>query len=155
MCVATGLFMLLGAGASAADQDLAAIKAEMIRLTNAERVKAKLEPLVEDARLNRAAQKHTDNMAQQQKLDHKLGGTSPGDRVDAEMYNWKSVDEILTRDPQPGPANAAKAIQVWMSSNDGHRDAILTAKYTHIGVGVAFSATGVPYYTEVFARLQQ
>jgi uncharacterized protein YkwD len=157
-CVGAGLIILLGTGVSRAGgpkgtgQDLAAIKAEMIRLTNAERAKAKLAPVVEDARLSRAAQKHTDLMAEKQKLDHDLGGTSPGERVDAEKYDWRSVDEIIRRALQPEAANAAKAIQGWMKSTTGHRDAILDPRYTHIGVGVQFSSTGVPYYTQVFAR---
>jgi alpha-glucosidase len=136
-------------------QDLAAIKAEMIRLTNVERAKANLAPVVEDARLSRAAQKHTERMAQQQTLDHKLGGTSPGDRVDAEKYNWRAVDEIINRADQKEAADAAKVIQSWMRSTEGDRDAILTSKCTQIGVGIAYSATGVPYYTEVFARPTQ
>jgi uncharacterized protein YkwD len=159
-CAGAGLLTLLGMGVSAAagpqgaGQDLAAVKAEMIRLTNAERAKANLRPLVEDARLSRAAQKHTDLMAERQKLDHNLGGTRAGDRVDAENYNWGGVDEIIFRTLQPEAANAAKAIQFWMSSKTGHREAILTPEYTHIGVGVRYSSSGVPYLTEVFARPQ-
>jgi len=141
-----------GSAQTAEKKDLAAIKAEMIRLTNAERAKANLKPLVHDARLSRAAQKHTNLMAEKQKLDHNLGGTRAGDRVDAENYNWVGVDEIIFRTLQPEAANAAKAIQYWMSSRTGHREAILTPEYTHIGVGVQYSSTGVPYYTEVFAR---
>jgi uncharacterized protein YkwD len=131
-------------------QDLAAIKAEMIRLTNAERAKANLAPLVEDPRLSRAAQKHTDNMATKQTLDHGLG-TTIGQRVKAENFDWQAVDEIITRARERGPANAAEAVQRWMRSTSGHREAILTPRYTHIGVGVQYSSTGVPYYTEVFA----
>jgi uncharacterized protein YkwD len=126
----------------------------MIRLTNAERAKANLKPLVLDARLSRAAQKHTDHMAEKQKLDHNLGGTKAGDRVDAENYNWSYVDEIIFRALQPEAANAAKAIQYWMNSKTGHREAILTPEYTHIGIGVRYSSSGVPYLTEVFARPQ-
>jgi len=156
-CAGAGLLTLLGMGVSAAagpqgtGQDLPAVKAEMIRLTNAERAKANLKPLVLDARLSRAAQKHTDHMAEKQKLDHDLGGTSPGERVDAEKYDWRSVDEIIRRALQPEAANAAKAIQGWMKSTTGHREAILDPRYTHIGVGVQFSSTGVPYYTLLVA----
>jgi uncharacterized protein YkwD len=159
-CAGAGLLTLLGMGVSAAagpqgtGQDLAAIKAEMIRLTNAERAKANLKPLVHDARLSSAAQKHTDQMAEKQKLSHNLGGPRLGDRVDAEKYNWGGVDEIIYRAGQPEAANAARAIQSWMSSKTGHREAILTPEYTHIGVGVRYSSSGVPYLTEVFARPQ-
>ena len=157
-CVGAGLIILLGtgvrgaAGTKGTGQDLAAIKAEMIRLTNAERAKENLAPLVEDARLTSAAQKHTDHMAEKQMLEHELGGTTPGQRVEAEKYDWGAVGEVLYRAGQPEKANAAKAIRSWMTSKDGHRETMLRSKYTHIGVGVAYSSTGVPYLTQVFAR---
>jgi WD40 repeat protein len=132
-------------------QDLAAIKAEMIRLTNVERAKAKLGGVVEDTGLSSAAQKYADRMAEKQTLSHKLDGTDPGQRVRAEKYNWKTVDEIIYRADQKEVANAAKVIQAWMRS-EGDRDAILGSRYPHIGVGVAYSATGVPYYTVLFAQ---
>jgi uncharacterized protein YkwD len=160
-CVGAGLFILLGTGVSAAagpqdtGQDLAAIKAEMIRLTNAERAKAKLPPLVEDGRLSSAAQKHTEFMAAKMTLDNGGGGTSLGQRVKAEKFNWKSVHGVIDRADRPEAANAAKAIQGWMSSTTGHRKAILDPRYTHIGVGVEYSPAGVPYYTEVFALPMQ
>jgi uncharacterized protein YkwD len=153
VCFGTGLFTLLGAGVSAADpNELAAVKAEMIRLTNAERAKEKLQPLVEDPRLSTAAQKFTDLMAEKQILDHDLGGSSVGRRVKAEKYEYSLVDEIIWRAGQAEKANAARTIASWMRSTAGHRDAILTAKYTHIGVGVAYSSTGAPYLTEIFAH---
>jgi uncharacterized protein YkwD len=133
-----------------AGQDLAAVKAEMIRLTNAERAKLKLEPLVEDARLSSAAQKHTDRMAQQQTLD--LGGTETGQRVTAEGFNWSGVAEISYRAGQKEVADAAKPIQTWMSSTGGQRAFLLSTTYTHIGVGVAYSSTGAPYCSLVFAK---
>jgi uncharacterized protein YkwD len=153
VCVSGGLFTLLGVGVSAADpNDLAAVKAEMIRLTNAERAKENLQPLVEDARLSKAAQKYTDLMAEKQILDHNIGGSTPGQRVDAEKYDYGAVGEIIYRAGQKEEANAAKAIRSWMTSTDGHREVLLRSKYTHIGVGVAYSSTGAPYLTEVFAR---
>ena len=154
-CAGAGLFILLGAGVSGAGgpkgagQDLAAVKAEMIRLTNAERAKANLKPLVEDARLSRAAQKHTNLMAEKGTLSHRVGGTSPGDRLDAENYKWRSVDEIIADGVRK--ADAADVVRRWMRSK-GHREAILTAEYIHIGVGLSYDSAGYPYYTEVFAQ---
>jgi uncharacterized protein YkwD len=158
-CAGAGLLTLLGMGVSAAagpqgaGQDLAAVKAEMIRLTNAERAKANLAPLVEDARLSRAAQKHADKMAAFQQLSPHFGPRL-GERVNLEKYNWSLVMQVLYESDQPEAANAAKAVQSWMISKAGHRGAILGAEFTHIGVGVRVSSAGVPYYTEVFARPQ-
>jgi uncharacterized protein YkwD len=155
--VGAGLFILHATpvGVAGDKQDLAAIKVEMIRLTNVERAKAKLAPLVEDARLSSAAQKHTDLMAEMRMLSHKVGGTRVGKRVTAEGFKWTMADEIIFRAGQPEAADAAKAIQGWMTSTTGHREAILDPSYTHIGVGVKYSSTGVPYYTQVFAELMQ
>jgi uncharacterized protein YkwD len=159
-CAGAGLLILLGMGVSAAagpqgaGQDLAAIKAEMIRLTNAERAEANLAPLVEDARLSRAAQKHTDLMAKTQRLSHNLGVPRLGERVDRENYKWSTVIEVIYASDQPEAANAAKAVRSWMSSKAGHRGVLLSDEYTHIGVGVRYSSAGVPYFTQVFARPQ-
>ena len=156
-CAGAGLLTLLGMGVSAAagpqgsGQDLAAVKAEMIRLANAERAKANLAPLVEDARLSRAAQKHTDLMAEKGRLDHDLGGTSPGDRVRAEGYRLRATGEIIFRPLQPEKANAARAVQDWMGS-EGHREMILLPRFTEVGVGVRYNSIGQPYYTMVFAE---
>jgi uncharacterized protein YkwD len=156
-CAGAGLLILLGMGVSAAagpqgaGQDLAAVKAEMIRLVNAERAKANLKPLVEDARLSRAAQKHTNLMAEKGRLDHNLGGTDEGDRARAEGYRWRAVGEIIFRPLQPEKANAARAVQDWMGS-EGHRGIILDPRwYTEVGVGVRYNSAGQPYYTMVFA----
>jgi hypothetical protein len=35
---------------------------------------------------------------------------------------------------------------VWINSKAGHREAILSSKYTLAGVGVAYTGSGVPYY---------
>ena len=82
-----------------------------------------------------------------------LGGTRPSQRVDAEKYNWAYVGEVISVGKE-NSADAAAIVQGWMRSKEGHREAILGSLYTHIGVGVSYSSTGVPYYTEVFARLK-
>ena len=102
--------------------------------------------------MSSAAQKHTDNMAKTQALDHELGGTTPDQRVKAENYTLKSVNEIIFRSDRPATADAAMPVQVWMRSTTGHREAILDPQYVHIGVGVQYSSKGVPYYSAVFAR---
>jgi uncharacterized protein YkwD len=159
VCFSAGLFALLGTGvSSAADPkdttapDLAAIRAEMIRFTNLERRRvelAKLESgettpamLAEDASLSSAAQKHAERLAQQQTLSLAVDLSS----VDEHLL----IRSFIYRAGQPESANAGKVIQHWMSGPDD-RAAILNPRYTRVGVGVAYSATGVPYYTQLVA----
>jgi len=131
--------------------ELDRIKAEMIRLTNVERAggaegafgvgnrgRANLAPLVEDATLSSAAQNFAELMAQKQSLS---------------VY-WNAppaVRPFFDRAGQPEAANAAKVIQSWMSV-PVYKEHILNPKYTRFGVGVAYSSTGVPYYTQLFAQ---
>jgi uncharacterized protein YkwD len=129
--------------------DTAATDAQIIHLTNQERQKAGLAPLVEDAKLADVAKKYAELMARQQKLDHRLGGTSPGDRLTAAGYHWSSYAENIAENY----ADAGAAVQGWMNS-PGHRANILKPNVTQIGVGVAYSSAGVPYYCQVFAQPQ-
>jgi uncharacterized protein YkwD len=130
-------------------KDTAATDAQIIQLTNQERQKAGLKPLAEDAKLADVAKKHAELMARQQKLDHNLGGTSPGDRLTAAGYHWSSYAENIAENY----ADASAAVQGWMDS-PGHRANILKPHVTQIGVGVAYSDVGVPYYCQVFAQPQ-
>lgn len=50
-----------------------------------------------------------------------------------------------------GYPTAGKVDRAWMSSK-GHRANILKRKFNKIGVGMALSKKGVPYYAAVFGR---
>ena len=50
-----------------------------------------------------------------------------------------------------GYPTAGKVHRAWMSSK-GHRANILKRKFNKIGVGMALSKKGVPYYVAVFGR---
>ena len=183
-CVGAGLIILLGtgvrgaAGTKGTGQDLAAIKAEIIRVTNAERAKAKLPPLEEDPTLARVAQAHSDHMAQvwndlwaqrakeapneatvdrmgwvgERAVKHDLGKGNSGARVKAAapgQYNFvaENIQQGLRRD------DAAAAVAYWMDS-PGHKSNILTNEGTRIGVGVTYTSSGHPMFTQVFGGPQ-
>src|SRR5215468_6020435 len=61
----------------------------ILELTNKARAAEKLPPLTLNAALFRAARKHTQNMAKQDKLEHELDGKRVGDRADAEGYDYE------------------------------------------------------------------
>jgi uncharacterized protein YkwD len=118
----------------------------VLDLTNAERAKEGLSPLKLNPKLNKAAQEHSDNMAKQGVLEHKLDGLTPGDRIRKLGY-------------RPGPwgenialANSPKvAMEMWMKSK-GHRENILKTQFTEMGVGIARDERGRQYYTQVFSK---
>ncbi len=113
--------------------------------TNAERKKAKLDPLTADPKLTEAARAHAANMAKQEKLDHTLDDQTVADRVKAAGYTFRRVGETIAWN-QPTPKDAVAG---WMDSA-GHKANLLHAEYTHIGVAVAKNTKGEPYWVQVF-----
>jgi uncharacterized protein YkwD len=121
----------------------------VIELTNEERRKADkdLKPLKMNPQLMEAARKHAENMAAQDKLDHKLDDKEPVDRTKAAGYKSKFVGENIAWN-QKTPKEVMKA---WMES-EGHRENILLPQYTEIGVATAKNAKGERYWVQVFGK---
>lgn len=74
-------------------------------------------------------------------------GSTVALRVDRVGYPWTTVAENVA----VGYPDTASVMAAWMAS-DGHRGNILSAN-THIGVGRAYDADGLPCWTQVFASL--
>jgi len=129
----------------AATQDgLTKEEQKVLDLTNAERKKAGLEPLKVNAKLMALARDHSKNMAKQNKLDHTLDNKTPSQRMTDAGYNWSaSAENIYWNATTP-----EQAVEGWMNSS-GHKANIL-GKYTEIGIGLAKSDKGEPYWTQVF-----
>ena len=132
-----------------AELKLTADEEAIIELTNAERHKAEndLKPLKMNPQLMEAARKHAENMAAQDKLDHKLDDKEPVDRTKAAGYKSTFVGENIAWN-QKSPKDALKA---WMESED-HRENILRPEYTEIGVAVAKNKKGEAYWVQVFGK---
>ena len=132
-----------------AELKLTADEEAVIELTNAERKKAEKElpPLKMNPRLMEAARKHAENMAAQDKLAHKLDDKEPSDRTKAAGYKSSFVGENIAWN-QKSPKDVVKA---WMDS-EGHRENILHAEYTEIGVAVAKNKKREPYWVQVFGK---
>ena len=119
-------------------------------LINQRRRAQGLRPLVWDEGLSRAARTHSQNMATQGFFDH-LGrdGRSAADRARSQgVSEWQALGENIAynlgyEDP------AAFAVERWMTSQK-HRDNILSAAYTHSGLGVVRGADGRVFLTQVF-----
>jgi uncharacterized protein YkwD len=116
-----------------------------IDLTNAERKKAELAPVVPNAKLMAAAKGHAANMAKQDKFGHVLDEKKPQDRVlDAGYKYAKTAENIAWNQKTP-----KEVVGVWMNS-EIHKNNILGADFTEIGVAVVKNAKGEPYWVQVF-----
>ncbi|MCD0451916.1 CAP domain-containing protein [Actinocorallia sp. API 0066] len=109
---------------------MTAVEAKVFALTNAERAKAGCPALRADARLVRAARKHSTDMAVNGYFAHdSQDGRSPWDRIKAEGYLDPGAENIAAGYPTP-----EAVVKGWMNS-DGHRANILNCKLKALGVG--------------------
>ena len=118
---------------------------KVLDIVNAERARWGRRPLKANNRLMRIARRHAANMARWNQMSHYLGG-SVGQRIAADGYWVRSSGENIAYG-QSGPQHV---MNVWMASS-GHRNNILSTGYTDIGIGVAYSNSGQPYWAQVFA----
>jgi uncharacterized protein YkwD len=125
----------------------------VVDLTNQHRARAGLPALTVDARLNAAAQRMSKDMAAHDAIvpgraPH-LGsdGTDPGQRITAAGYAWWAWAENIAS----GYPDATSVVAGWWNS-PGHRANMLSGDVTQIGVAVAYSATGVAYWTQDYGR---
>ncbi|MEU7710598.1 CAP domain-containing protein [Micromonospora chalcea] len=133
-----------GATKATATTALSAELQKVVTLVNQERAKAGCKALTVNAKLNLAAQRHSQDQADHKKMDHNgSDGSKPWDRVKRAGYNYSMVGENVAW----GYQSAAEVMDGWMKS-EGHRKNILNCGYTQIGMGLARS--NGPYWTQVF-----
>lgn len=132
----------------AADERLQLTKEEqeVVDLTNKERKEADLPPLKVNEKLVQAAREHSANMAKHDELSHMLDDKGPAERLTAVGYAFSSWAENVAE----GQNTPAEVINTWMKS-EMHKANILS-KNAEIGVGVAKSADGKKYWTQVFGN---
>ena len=118
-------------------------------LINSERARSGLTPLVWDGDLCRVARLHSENMGRLNFFDHEgPDGMSLLDRVSARGIMWRSLGEnIAFNQGHTNPAGAA--VDQWMHSSK-HRANILRGNFTHSAIGIARTADGRVYLTQVF-----
>ena len=116
----------------------------VFELTNAERAKHGLQPLIWDEALARASRLHSEDLARNN-LDGHIGsdGSSRGER--ARREGWKNID--VAENCTYGRNTPEDAVESWMNSPP-HRANILDSRTTHIGVGFAqLDGSQYRYYT--------
>jgi uncharacterized protein YkwD len=121
------------------DLGLRRTRALTLCLLNEQRGRYGLAPLREEQRLELAGQRYTDELVKQRFFDHvDPGGLDPQDRILMAGYPannaWTGENLAYGTGPKGSPAGI---VDSWMHS-PGHRENILRAAFTEIGIGVTF-----------------
>ncbi len=119
---------------------------DLLALHNAYRAASGLPPLVSNATLTAAAQRHAEWMANNKQLSHYEGIWPFYSRFTGYVYS-NAGENIAC-----GQASEAEAMQSWEQS-PGHRANIL-GDFHDVGFGVAADATGVKYWCVDFGKPQ-
>lgn len=129
---------------------VSSLERRAFELVNRERARNGEAPLVWDAELCRMAELHSQHMARQNFFSHTGpdGLTMENRALSLGISGWRALGENIAYnrgidDP------AAFAVQRWMNSG-GHRANILNAKFNRSAIGVARTADGRIYLTQVF-----
>lgn len=141
-----GLVLLLGACTPAPSIPTTPWQDQMVASINAERAAAGHAPLTRCATLDVAAQRHSEDQAARSTMTHTgSDGSGIGDRATSAGYRgWTALAENVAA----GQSDVPSVMSAWMASS-GHRTNILGG-YAHVGVGLARSANGTPYWTQDF-----
>ena len=116
-----------------------ALAQEVVRQVNQERTSRGLSALRVDAELSRAA------AVRAREIVEVFSHTRP------DGSSWSSVSASASGENiAKGQRSADRVMATWMSS-DGHRDNILRASYTRIGV-CAYQSGGILYWVQLFGR---
>jgi uncharacterized protein YkwD len=139
------------ASAAAAPVTPTSLEQRTFELVNSERAKTGLRPLVWDAELTRMARLYAEKMASQNFFSHKApDGEGLRERSRASgIVGFKRLGENLAYNKGFEDA-AVCAVVGWMRS-EGHRDHILDREFTRSGMGIARSADGRVYFSQLFA----
>lgn len=119
-------------------------------ILNQKRAEKGLSALVWSEDMARVARKHSQDMAQYKFFSHAgHDGSLVDDRADSFGFKkWKAIGEnIAYNRGYEKPADFA--CERWMLSVS-HRDNILDSRWKEAGIGVAITAEGTYYFTEVF-----
>jgi uncharacterized protein YkwD len=124
-------------------------EAKILELTNETRKEKKLRPFKMSPTLTEVARKHSANMARQRKLDHKLDGKTPPQRIKDSGYVFVGWAENIAMNRDK--SGTAEQVFKWWMESPTHRANILKPELREIGVGMARTDNGQIYFTQVFA----
>lgn len=131
-----------------------AFESALLGLINDERKAAGLPAYVQDSQLLTAARIHSTDMACNGFFSHTgSDGSSVGERVTVQGYEWTQVSENIFATSDTSSDAPQQALDWWMAS-PAHRANILSEDFSDIGIGY-IHVPGSPfggYFTAVLAR---
>jgi uncharacterized protein YkwD len=119
-------------------------------LINQQRAKTDVPPLAWCDDAAKIARLHSENMANYNFFSHTgLDGLLVNDRADFfGVKKWQAIGENIAYNQ--GFENPVEfAVERWMQSPK-HRDNLLNSRWKESGIGIAVTANGTYYFTEVF-----
>ncbi|MFC6565202.1 CAP domain-containing protein [Actinoplanes utahensis] len=133
--------------ASVSTSPQAPVQQQVLALVNRHRRAAGCATITVDQRLIAAASRHAGDMARRGYFDHESpGGERAGNRVSDAGYVWSRYGENIAR----GQDSPFEVMTDWMNS-PGHRENIVDCRLDQMGVGLALSSDGTPYWVQEFA----
>lgn len=122
-------------------RDLERVRAEVLARVNEARRRAGVQPLRSDALLDRAAQRHAQDMQARGYFAHE----SPEDdtvreRAKGAGYDWRTIGENIAE----GQHTVDEVMHTWLNS-PGHRRNILDPRFEELGVGLALGRASGRY----------
>ncbi len=134
------------------------LEQRLFELTNKQRLFGRLRPLIEAPALSLAARRHCDDMLRRRFFSHtNPDRKTPADRINAVLNRHvpENAENVWMRTGRVLAAGkiVEEAVAQLMDSRP-HRANILNFRYTHLGVGVAVTATEMRV-TQLFARFER
>jgi uncharacterized protein YkwD len=128
------------------------VEQRVFEILNSQRAANGLEPLVWSDEVAVVARLHSENMAAEKFFSHRgSDGSMVNDRAFRKgLFNWTAIGEniaFLRGFPNP----EQKAVENWMNS-PAHKKNLLSSNWTESAVGVAITADGTYYLTQVFIK---
>lgn len=116
----------------------------VLDLTNKERQRQGLKPLLNDSKLSNVAGEKSSDMASRGYFSHTSPTYgSPFDMMKKFGVTYKSAGENIAK----GQRTPEEVVKAWMDS-PGHRQNIMNASFTHIGIG--YQSQGGHLWTQMF-----
>lgn len=132
------------------DEVIKNLTKELLALTNAERAKQGLNPLVLNDKLSKAADAHCMDMIERGFFNHENpDGQSSFDRLAAAGIEYWFAGENIAA----GQKSAASAVRDWMNS-ETHRQNIINPAFKSIGISVRKGGKHGIYWVQEFALLK-
>ncbi|HSK76745.1 MAG TPA: CAP domain-containing protein [Thermoanaerobaculia bacterium] len=122
-------------------RDVERVRAEILAAVNAERKKAGAPPLRSNSLLDKAAQRHAQDMLSRGYFAHEsLERKTVRERAREAAYDWRAIGENIAE----GQFSVDEVMRTWMNS-PGHRRNILDPAFKELGVGLALGRSGSGY----------